>query len=64
MADCDTAFFYRCTTIVAGFVAVLAVISYFLNAPRGLPIVSTAALAIAAAIWLGGWACRRLLAGD
>ncbi len=56
-------FFYRTATILAGFVAALAVISYFLNAPRGLPIVSVVALALAAVIWLSGWAGRRLLAG-
>jgi uncharacterized membrane protein YccC len=56
-------FFYRVTTLLAGFVATVAVISYFLNAPRGMPIISVAALGIAAMIWLIGWAGRQFTVG-
>jgi hypothetical protein len=56
-------FFCRCTTVFAGFVAMLAVISYFLNAPRGMPIVSVAALGVAGTVWLIGWAGRHLFTG-
>ncbi len=56
------ALFYRITTILAGLVATLAVVSYLFKAPRGMPIVSIAALALAAGIWLSGWAGRHLIA--
>ncbi len=56
-------FLYCIACTLAGFVAALAVISYFFNTPRGLPIVSVAALALAAAIWLSGWAGRNMIAG-
>jgi len=56
-------FLYRIATTLAGFVAALAVISYFLNAPRGMPIVSIAALGVAVTIWLVGWAGRHMIAG-
>jgi ABC-type Mn2+/Zn2+ transport system permease subunit len=63
MNERGAAFFYRTATILAGLVAALAVISYFLNAPRGMPIVSIAALTLAAVIWISGWAGRHLIAG-
>jgi hypothetical protein len=53
-------FFYRSATVLAGFIAASAVLSYFLNAPRGMPIVSVAALSIAGTVWLIGWAGRHL----
>jgi uncharacterized membrane protein YccC len=63
MAEESGVFFYRIATTLAIFVAALAVISYLLNAPRGMPIVSIAALTLAAVIWAGGWAGRHLIAG-
>jgi len=51
--------FCRGATALAGFAATLAVLSCFINAPRGMPIISGAALAIAAAIWAIGWAGRQ-----
>lgn len=56
-------FFCRCATALAGIVATAAVVSYFLNAPRGLPIVSVVALGIAGSAWLIGWAGRHLFLG-
>jgi NaMN:DMB phosphoribosyltransferase len=63
MAEQSGVFFCRCATILAGFVAMVAVISYFFNAPRGLPVVSVAALGIAGTVWLVGWAGRHLFLG-
>ena len=54
-------FFCRCATGLAGFVATAAVVSYFLNAPRGLPIVSVATLGIAGTVWLVGWVGRQFI---
>ncbi len=54
--------FYLVATSLAGFVVALAALSYFLDAPQGVPIVSIAALALAAVIWLSGWAGRHLIA--
>ena len=54
---------YRTATVVAALVAVAAVASYFLNAPRGMPVISVAALSLAVVIWLVGWVGRRLFAG-
>ena len=56
-------FFYLVATSLAGFVVALAALSYFLDAPKGMPVISAAALALAAIIWLIGWAGRHVLAG-
>ncbi len=40
-------YFYRITTGAAAAVAALAALSYFLDAPRGMPVISAAALALA-----------------
>ena len=63
MGDQSAVFFYRIATMLAGFVATAAVVSYFFNAPRGMPVVSVAALGVAVTIWLVGWACRNIIAG-
>lgn len=57
------AYCYWVATGLAGLVAMAAVISYFLNAPRGMPVISTVALLIAATIWLCGWAGKHMIAG-
>ena len=56
-------YFYRSTAILAGLIAMTAVLSYFLNAPRGMPVISAVALLLAGAVWLCGWAGRRMIAG-
>lgn len=61
MAEQSGIFFCRCATVLAGLVATAAVVSYFLNAARGLPIVSVAALSLAGTVWLVGWIGRRLM---
>lgn len=54
---------YWIAASVAGLIATAAVLSYFLNAGRGMPIISTIALLIAGTIWLCGWAGKRMITG-
>jgi hypothetical protein len=63
MAPLNGKCLYRAATIVAGLVAAVVAVSYLLNSDRGMPVVSMAALAIAATVWLIGWVGRHLLLG-
>jgi hypothetical protein len=55
--------FYWAGTIIAGLLVLWVLWSYMFNADRGEPIIWIAPLVLAGAIWLAGWACRRVLAG-
>ncbi len=56
-------FLYWTATSFAVAVAIAAVISYFLNALKGMPVVSVAAMSLAGIIWLSGWAARHIFVG-
>ena len=51
----------RTATIIAGLIVVSAIVSFVFNADKGVPIISLAALLLAAAIWLVGLVCRHVL---
>jgi len=53
---------YWTATIIAVLIMLVAVAGYVSNAGKGLPVISIAALLLAGAIWLVGWACRNVLA--
>jgi hypothetical protein len=57
-------FLYRAATIIAGLVAVFAIVNYLDNISEGEPMVPVAALGLAAIIWLIGLCCRYLFSLD
>ncbi|MFZ3357665.1 MAG: hypothetical protein WCA56_20440 [Xanthobacteraceae bacterium] len=61
-ARCGT-YCYWIATSIAGVIAALAVLSYFLNVGRGMPVISAIALLLAGLAWLIGWAGRHILVG-
>ena len=52
---------YRAAVILAGLVALLAVLNFLYNFSEGEPIVPIAAVGLAATIWLTGLCCRYLI---
>jgi hypothetical protein len=52
---------YRAATVIAGLVAVLAIVNFLDNISEGEPMVPVAALGLAAIIWLIGLCVRHLL---
>jgi hypothetical protein len=52
---------YWAGSIIAGLLVAAVVVSYILNADRGVPILRVAPLVLAGVIWLAGWACCYLL---
>lgn len=56
-------YLYWIATGLAAAIAMTAGLSYVLNVGRGMPILSAAALLLAAAVWLIGWAGRHTLTG-
>ena len=54
--------FYWAGTIIAGLLMLWVLWGYVFGAERGEPIIRLLPLVLAGAIWLAGWACRRILA--
>ena len=55
-------FVYRIAAMLAGIIAVLAVLNYVYDANRGEPIIPIIPVLLAGVIWLIGHACRHLAA--
>jgi hypothetical protein len=56
-------FLYWTGTVIAGLIVAAVLASYVHDASRGFPVASTAALLLAASIWLVGWFCSHAYAG-
>ena len=54
---------YWAATIISVLIVVVVVVSYVSNASEGEPVIPIIPLLLAGAIWLGGWACRYMIAG-
>jgi hypothetical protein len=53
---------YWTATLVAGLIVAWVVWGYVSNAEEGEPVFPIVPLLFAGAIWLAGWACRKLVA--
>jgi hypothetical protein len=54
---------YWTSTIIAGLIVLLVAANYMSDTGMGEPIIRSTPLLLAGAIWLVGWACRRVFAG-
>ena len=53
--------FYWTATVIAGLLLAWVLWSSAFNGIKGEPVIQVTPLVLSAAIWLTGWACRKLL---
>jgi hypothetical protein len=53
--------FYWTATVIAGLLLAWVLWSCAFNGIKGEPVIQVTPMVLSAAIWLTGWACRKLL---